>query len=1069
MRSLAKITRPRASGVVARRRLYRQLDSVRRQPLVWVCGPAGAGKTTLVSSYLDARRLSSLWYQVDSGDADPATFFCYMSIAARGLSRGKRRPLPLLTPEYQGDVPTFALRYFERLFERFDARTLLVLDNYQEVSRDSPFHKVLLQGLAAMPAGLRVVVVSRHLPPPQFARLRANRQLAIVGWEDLRLTLAETRALVRGRLRPTKEVIAQAHRIADGWAAGVVMMLERAKASSDAARLPHGLRRQNILDYFGSEVFERADPETQEFLLKTAFLPKMTARTAEDLSGCRRASEILEGLARSHFFTARDVQAEPTYQYHPLFHEFLIERARRLFAPGAVRTLIARAASLLVDVGQIEGAVALLQEIGTWDALADLVAAHAAAMAAQGRLCTLETWIRAIPEETRDANAWLLHWLGVCRMASDPSESRLHLERAFERFGARADMAGQLLSWSAIVDTYLYAWDEFVPLDRWIAWLDDHVPASFKYPSHEIEAAVTISMAGALVHRQPHHASTDVWVSRAEDLLRTSSEAPVRLRAGTWVALRGYWNGEYERLARAAEELRRASRSPDASPLSLITWWFFEAATVCGTLEGSPEDSLRAVEAGLAAARATGVHALDPMLLGQGTLSSITAGDLSAAKAYLGRMATSARGCSAGAYRDYLTSLVALHGGDLSIALAHAQEAVRGATESGLTFSTTLARLALADVLHSLGRCREAHGQLAECRRIVDASGSVHFARMCDLSEARMLLDEDGAEAHEAVARVVTAAAREGFPGIYTWAPVHLTRLCVKALDAGLEIEFVQRLVRARRLVPPASRGNCVHWPWATRIRSLGGFEITREGKALAFSAKAPQRILTLLKAIITFGNTGATTEALADLLWPDAEGDAAQQALATSLHRLRQLLGDERAVSLRDGRVRLDCRHCWVDALAFESSLDRAGEAARAEGAVGEQRALEQAVALYRGAFLGEEDEPWAVAHRERLRGKFVRTVERLGERDERQGRYEQAAKWYLRALDVDDLAETLYRRAMGCYARLGQTSEAMGIYKRCCRVLRGSTGVSPSAETEALVASLRRHSTPASSLTLH
>jgi hypothetical protein len=90
--SIAKITRPRITGILPRKRLFHYLDSCRKYPVIWITGPAGSGKTTLVSSYLDANKLPCLWYQVDEGDSDIATFFSYMGMAARKAAPRKRTP-----------------------------------------------------------------------------------------------------------------------------------------------------------------------------------------------------------------------------------------------------------------------------------------------------------------------------------------------------------------------------------------------------------------------------------------------------------------------------------------------------------------------------------------------------------------------------------------------------------------------------------------------------------------------------------------------------------------------------------------------------------------------------------------------------------------------------------------------------------------------------------------------------------------------------------------------------------------------------------------------------------------
>jgi len=96
--SLAKTTRPSLTGILPRDRLFKALDAARKKSVIWLTGPPGCGKTTLAASYLEQNKLPSLWYQIDEGDADVASFFYYLGLAAGELRRKPALRLPQLTP-----------------------------------------------------------------------------------------------------------------------------------------------------------------------------------------------------------------------------------------------------------------------------------------------------------------------------------------------------------------------------------------------------------------------------------------------------------------------------------------------------------------------------------------------------------------------------------------------------------------------------------------------------------------------------------------------------------------------------------------------------------------------------------------------------------------------------------------------------------------------------------------------------------------------------------------------------------------------------------------------------------
>lgn len=232
-------------------------------------------------------------------------------------------------------------------------------------------------------------------------------------------------------------------------------------------------------------------------------------------------------------------------------------------------------------------------------------------------------------------------------------------------------------------------------------------------------------------------------------------------------------------------------------------------------------------------------------------------------------------------------------------------------------------------------------------------------------------------------------------------------------------------------------------------MRTLGAFSLKVGGIPLDFPRKTPRKPLGLLKALVALGRPAVCEHRLADALWPDAEADAAHQAFTMALYRLRKLLGSREAVALHDGWAHLDPRLCWVDAWAFErlSGVVTAGYPDEPT------RALRHALALYRGEFLLDDEAPWAIATRERLRERFVRLVVRLAEQLEATGQWQEALDVLHQAIGVDDRTEIFYQGAMRAALHLNRKAEGITVFRHLQSVLPAACGASPSADSDQLL----------------
>jgi LuxR family maltose regulon positive regulatory protein len=1052
--AFVKFSPPRLTSVYPRERLFAELDELRQHSALWIAAPGGCGKTTLVASYLETRGLPCVWYQVDAGDADPQSFFHHLELAIRTATPRFRRPLPELRPEHLTDIGAFARNLFREIARRLQPSTMLVFDNVQDAGQAPAFLDALRTGIEQLPRNIHVVFISRSDPPAAFARMRVNRTLAFLSWNDLKLRQEESAALAgwltRDNTRGAAIETERLHSECDGWIAGLILLLEGARARGNIDAKVDPLSAQPLFDYFAAEVFAHRPAVVQQFLMLTALFPGFTAEMAQRLTGEARARALLDDLVRHHLFTEWHVEPQPAYQYHPLFRQFLRDRAHRAWSATELRDHIQTAARILEESGQADHAQALYLEAGDAESAARVILMRAPRLAATGRVDTLQGAIAALPSTLIDTQPWLRYWLAVCRTATDLPAARACFEQAYRAFRAVGDARGSYLAWAGVVESYVFLWGEFNELPAWIDELDALRHEIPQFPDRAVEERVTYAILTAHVFAAPEWDAIEPWATRAEHLAREGEDPSIRMMTVASLGLYLPWLGEMGRYERVVQAARDLARSESATPFARLNLLSMESRS--RQLYGEPQQARALAREAAAFASASGVRALDRPI--QASLAGANAhvGDIVEAQAALERYrALLAPGMHLEeAHWFYLASFVDTLRGDLHRAHERGRHAFQLARQCRVPFAEIVCGLSYARVLAQSGRLGDARDLVSSIEPLARAMRSHLFESECCLMRAWFARRAGELALCLTNLRSAFALMQEhGFRSYVAWNPEWLAELCAIALEHEIEVPTVQSLVRAGRLVPTAQTSTPENWPWPVRIRTLGGFELQVRDARVRFGTKTQKKPLELLHALLALGGRAVPEEQLTERLWPDSDGDAAHRVFDTTLHRLRRLLDAEQAVVVEGGCVTLDPRYVWVDAWAFERDVVRAER---------EPEMLERALALYRGAFLDRDATSWILPMRERLRSMFMRAVEHLGNLHEDRGRVAAAIECYRRGIEADPLAEAVYYRLMLCFERMRRHAEALATFERLRTMLRSQLGIEPSAPSRELHQRLRR-----------
>ena len=360
-----KLHRPRVTAdLVQRPRLKAALDDSLDRPLILVAAPAGFGKSTLVSAWLETCDLPHAWISLDATENDLGVFLTYFLAAMQTL-------FPDALPETRAfligvSLPAVGViaRSLLNELDGLERDFILVLDDYHLI-REEPVHELLSLLLQHPPQGLHLVIASRQDPQMSLDVLRARNQVAEIRGHDLRFSLAETAEFVERTLGAplAADALAVLAEKTEGWAAGLRLATLTLRHGRDVDSQLAGLHAENryVIDYLMREVLSQVSPAMKRFLLRTSILDQMCGSLGEAVIGpddpeCQQ-QEYLEWLEQAAMFTTVLDTRGIWYRYHHIFRELLRDQLARQASAGEIATLHTRASAWFARHGSLEEAL----------------------------------------------------------------------------------------------------------------------------------------------------------------------------------------------------------------------------------------------------------------------------------------------------------------------------------------------------------------------------------------------------------------------------------------------------------------------------------------------------------------------------------------------------------------------------------------------------------------------------------------------------------------------------------------------------------------------------------------
>lgn len=457
---------PVPSDLVVREQLIDRLNKRLNRPLSLVCAPAGYGKSTLVSSWLETCDLPTVWLSLDEGDNDLHLFLSYFLTAIQTIYPKVGHELQAVLKGQELPSVAFLIGRLVNELDKIDTPFVLAMDDYH-VIQNNAVHEIFKGILKHPPQTMHLVLVSRIDPPLPLTNLRAKGYMTEIRMKDLRFSHGETAEFLQQMLEATldESTISLFEQKSEGWITGLRLAALSLRHTDDIESIVSSLPDANrfILDYFVEEILSQQTETVQDCLITISVLDRFCAPLCESLfnsdnlpgSGGVNGYDFLQLLKKANMFVISLDDEGRWVRYHHLFKNLLRRKIKHRSTPDDIGTIHTKVSTWFAENGHFEEAIKHALAGGGTEQAVEIVGQARHQLMNTEQWHRLARWLKLFSAESILQyphlillRCWLdyYHWYHLENLVNDLAQADLRLESSLFKAGEVEPLQAEVAS-----------------------------------------------------------------------------------------------------------------------------------------------------------------------------------------------------------------------------------------------------------------------------------------------------------------------------------------------------------------------------------------------------------------------------------------------------------------------------------------------------------------------------------------------------------------------------------------------------------------------------------------------